>query len=86
MIKVSVCIGSACHLKGARAVVNACQVIVKEKEIVDQVDMNGTFCLGKCCGEGVSVMVNDACYSVKPENARSFFEETVIGLLSGGTQ
>lgn len=48
--------------------------------------MNGTFCLGKCCGEGVSVMVNDACYSVKPENARSFFEETVIGLLSGGTQ
>lgn len=86
MIKVSVCIGSACHLKGARAVVNAFQEIVKEKEIVDQVDMNGTFCLGKCCGEGVSVMVNDVCYSVKPENARSFFEETVIGLLSGGTQ
>ena len=47
MIKVSVCIGSACHLKGARAVVNALQEILKEKEIVDQVDMNGTFCLGK---------------------------------------
>ena len=79
MVKVSVCIGSACHLKGAREVVNAFQDLVKEKGSADSVDMSGTFCLGKCCGEGVSVTVDGVCYSVKPEDARAFFERTVLG-------
>ncbi len=79
MVKVSVCIGSACHLKGAREVVKAFQDLLKEKNATDLVDMSGTFCLGKCCGDGVSVTVDGVCYSVKPEEAREFFERTVLG-------
>ena len=77
MIKITVCIGSSCHIKGSRQVVEQLQNLIAEKNIGDQVDLGGTFCLGQC-QKGVCVMINDAFHSVSPDNVQEFFETEVL--------
>ena len=57
MIKIKVCIGSSCHLKGARNVVQDLQRLIAENNLEDQVELGGTFCMGKC-QQGVCVTVD----------------------------
>lgn len=85
MVKISVCIGSACHLKGAYNVINAFQQAVEKHHLADKVDIAGSFCTGHC-GENVSLLVGkegtEPCYyGVAPEEAGDFFEKVVMPLV-----
>ncbi len=77
MIKVTVCIGSSCHIKGSRQVVEQLQYLIAENKVGDKVELSGTFCMGKC-QQGVCVTVDDTFYSVTPENVGEFFNEEVL--------
>ena len=76
-MKVTVCIGSSCHIKGSRQVVEELQNLIDNNNIGDKVELGGTFCLGKC-QQGVCVMVDEVFYSVTPENVNEFFENAII--------
>ena len=76
-MKVTVCIGSSCHIKGSRQVVEALQTLIAENGIGDKVDLGGTFCMGKC-QQGVCVTVGDTFQSVTPENVGEFFANEVL--------
>ena len=75
-MKVTVCIGSSCHLKGSRQVVEEFQRLIAENKLSDRVELGGTFCMGNC-QQGVCVTVDGELYSVSPETAKSFFEEYI---------
>ncbi|MBQ2591844.1 MAG: (2Fe-2S) ferredoxin domain-containing protein [Candidatus Riflebacteria bacterium] len=77
-MKVTVCIGSSCHIKGSRQVVEQLQYLIKQKDLSDKVELGGTFCMGKC-QQGVCVTVDDKFYSVSPENVKEFFEKEIEG-------
>lgn len=75
-MKITVCIGSSCHIKGSRQVVEQLQYLISHNDLSDKVELSGTFCMGKC-QQGVCVSVDDAFFSVTPETVDSFFEENV---------
>ncbi len=75
-MKITVCIGSSCHLKGSRQVVERLQELVEQNSLGDKVDLAGTFCLGNCQA-GVCVMVDEEFFSVSPETVDEFFEANV---------
>ena len=77
MVKVTVCIGSSCHLKGSHRVVNELQSLIAEHKLKDSVELNGTFCMGKC-QQGVCVTVDDDFFSVSPDTVKEFFETNVL--------
>jgi NADH:ubiquinone oxidoreductase subunit E len=58
MIKISICVGSACHLSGAHAVLNAFQLLVQKHQVSAKIDIEGNFCQGHCT-EGVVIKIND---------------------------
>lgn len=76
-MKVTVCIGSSCHLKGSRQVVEQIQYMIKENNLSDKVELSGTFCMGKC-QQGVCVTIGEEFYSVKPETVKEFFETEIL--------
>ena len=80
-MKVTICIGSSCHLKGSRQVVERLQSLVNENELTDIVELGGTFCMGKC-QQGVCVTVDDEFYSVSPETVDTFFKENILAKVS----
>lgn len=75
-MKVTVCIGSSCHIKGSRQVVEQLQQLIADNGLKDKVDLGGTFCMGKC-QQGVCVTVDDQFYSVSPETAEEFFNTNI---------
>ncbi|MBQ1317519.1 MAG: (2Fe-2S) ferredoxin domain-containing protein [Lachnospiraceae bacterium] len=73
-MKVTVCIGSSCHIKGSRPVVEKLQNLIAEENLGDRIELGGTFCMGKC-QQGVCVTVDGNFFSVTPETVTSFFEK-----------
>lgn len=75
-MKVTVCIGSSCHIKGSRQVVEQLQYQISEAGLGDKVELGGTFCMGNC-QQGVCVTVDDEFFSVSPDSTKEFFEEHI---------
>lgn len=76
-MKVTVCIGSSCHIKGSRQVVEQLQYLIAQTDVGDKVELGGTFCMGKC-QQGVCVTVDDSFHSVTPESVAEFFAREVL--------
>ena len=76
-MKITVCIGSSCHIKGSRQVVEQLQELISRHRLGDKVELVGTFCLGKC-QQGVCVTVGEEFFSVSPDTVSAFFEENVL--------
>ncbi|SHI84544.1 (2Fe-2S) ferredoxin domain-containing protein [Lutispora thermophila] len=77
-MKVNVCIGSSCHLKGSYNVIQAFQQLIEENSLHDKVDFKATFCAKQCQNKGVTVSIDGEKYNVLPEEAREFFKSKVI--------
>ena len=75
-MKITVCIGSSCHIKGSRQVFEQLQYLIAQNNLGDKVELGGTFCMGKC-QQGVCVTVDGKFFSVTPESVDSFFTEEV---------
>ena len=79
-MKITICIGSSCHIKGSRLVVEKLKQLIEQNNLNDDIELWGTFCLGKC-QEGVCVTVDDDFYSVSPEIVNNFFQEQILNKL-----
>ncbi len=77
MKKVVVCIGSSCHLKGSRQVVEQLQQLIAENNLKEEVELSGTFCMGNC-RNGVSVTVDGKLFSVNPDTVNDFFAKEIM--------
>ena len=77
MLKITVCIGSSCHIKGSRQVVQQLQQLIAAHDLGDKVELGGTFCMGKC-QQGVCVTVDDSFHSVTPDTVEEFFTKEIL--------
>ena len=77
-MKITVCIGSSCHIKGSRQVVEQLQTLIAKNNLSDKVELGGTFCMGEC-QQGVCVTVDEEFFSVTPDTVNEFFEKNVKG-------
>lgn len=79
MVTISICIGSACHLRGAQGVLNAFISLVERHGVQAVVDISGNFCKGRCT-EGVVIQINDEVITnVSKEKVHDIFLAKVIG-------
>ena len=79
-MKIIVCIGSSCHIKGSRQVVERLQELIAEKGLADRVELGGTFWMGRC-KDGVCVTVDGEFHSVDPDKVDEFFDTVVLPAL-----
>lgn len=78
MKTINVCIGSACHLKGAYDVINRIELLIKEKDLGDRVTLKGAFCLGECT-KAVSVRIDDGpIHSLAIKDVDNFIVEHIL--------
>ncbi len=75
-MKITVCIGSSCHIKGSRSVVEQLQYLIEENDLGDKIELGGTFCMGNC-QKGVCVNVDEEFFSVTPDSVKEFFENNI---------
>lgn len=83
-MKITVCIGSSCHLKGSRQVVERLQDAVARHGLTERIELCGAFCMGNCT-RGVSVRIGDELFSLEPEGVNAFFTNEVLPRLNDTT-
>lgn len=77
-MKITICIGSSCHLKGSREIVEKLDQLRKQYGMENEVELSGAFCMGHC-KDGVSVRIDDGeVLSVAANGAEEFFKEYVL--------
>ncbi|MGN1093036.1 MAG: (2Fe-2S) ferredoxin domain-containing protein [Monoglobaceae bacterium] len=76
-MKITICIGSSCHIKGSRVVVERIQELVESNNLGDKVAVKGAFCMGRCV-DGVCVTIDEKQYSVNKDEVDEFFEKEVL--------
>jgi len=62
MITVTVCVGSSCHVKGAREMITRFNDILKSEGLEDKIELKGSFCMERC-GEGINWKFGDEILS-----------------------
>lgn len=78
MITVTVCVGSSCHIKGAREVITRFNDLLKAHGLEKHVELKGSFCMERC-GEGVNWQINDEpLISVDVDEAVKTFEQRIV--------
>ncbi|MEW5816625.1 MAG: (2Fe-2S) ferredoxin domain-containing protein [Spirochaetota bacterium] len=83
MITVTVCVGSSCHIKGARDVIVRFNELLKRHGLGDKIELMGSFCMERC-GKGINWQINDEAFtSLNVEEAVTFFKERCILPFSG---
>ncbi|QWC00724.1 (2Fe-2S) ferredoxin domain-containing protein [Mycoplasmatota bacterium] len=80
MMIIKVCIGSSCHLKGSREVVEKFQDLIQENKLEDEIKLVGKFCMGQC-QKGVNVTIDDLTISVDRDEIEEVFNQYVKGKL-----
>lgn len=81
MITVTVCVGSSCHIKGAREMINRFNDFLTKEGFEDKVELKGSFCMERC-GEGINWMIGDEVLS-SPSAAEGaeMFRKKLLGAL-----
>lgn len=83
MTTVTVCVGSSCHIKGSREVIERFNALLKEHGLQDKIELKGSFCMERC-GEGVNWQINDEpLISADVQDAVRIFKEKVIAPARG---
>ena len=76
---IQICVGSSCHIKGSPEIVELLQKAVEEYHLEDKVTLAGSFCIGKCNRDGVTIQVDDDIHiGITKENFKEFFETNVL--------
>ena len=81
MITVTVCVGSSCHIKGARDMIARFNDFLTHEGLTDKVELKGSFCMERC-GEGINWQINDEILSSSSvEEGAKTFRNRVLELL-----
>ncbi len=75
-MNISICIGSACHIKGSYEVIKIFKEYIDENDLNEFITLKSSFCLGKC-SSAVSVKIDEEIISVSPENAEKILKEYI---------
>lgn len=81
MVKIEICVGSSCHIKGAQQIVLAFEEQIGRyfPDTKPEVQLVGSFCQGNCT-QGVNIKINDQSFhNVTPEQVPDIFERWVLG-------
>ena len=79
---IQICVGSSCHLKGSPEIVELLTKATRDHHLEDEITLVGSFCIGKCNRQGVTVQVDEEIHvGITRENFKEFFHDNVLAII-----
>ena len=77
-MKVIICVGSSCHIKGSYDVLTRLQELIKTYKLENDIELQASFFLGRC-QEGVAMTINGKdVANANKDTIDSIFEEMIL--------
>lgn len=75
---ITVCVGSACHLKGSHEIINYFKDAIKEAGLENKVELKGTFCMDQCT-DGANLLIDETLFHANSvDDARAIFQTEIL--------
>jgi NADH-quinone oxidoreductase subunit G len=75
---ITVCVGSACHLKGSHQIIGFFKDAIQEAGLEGKVELKGTFCMDKCT-DGANLLIDEELFHANSvDDARQIFETEIL--------
>lgn len=83
-MNIYICVGSSCHVKGSYDVKEKLQELIQQNHLQERIEMKGTFCLGMCKANGVTIKFDQEIVSgITIENLPEIFQKYCLDVLKG---
>lgn len=75
---ITVCVGSACHLKSSHEIMNYFMEAMAEADLEGNVELKGALCMDQCT-EGANLLIDDQIFHANSvEEARQIFQTEIL--------
>ncbi len=75
---ITVCVGSACHLKGSHEVIGFFKEAIQSAGLESEVELKGAFCMDQCT-DGANLLIDEELFHANSiDEARRIFETEII--------
>lgn len=75
---ITVCVGSACHLKGSHQIISYFQEAIQAANLEKEVELKGCFCMEECT-HGANMLIDEELFHANSvEEAREIFEKEIL--------
>jgi NADH:ubiquinone oxidoreductase subunit E len=75
---ITVCVGSACHLKGSHEIIGFFKDAIQNAGLENEVELKGTFCMDHCT-DGANMLIDEELFHANTvDDARRIFETEII--------
>jgi NADH:ubiquinone oxidoreductase subunit E len=82
-MKIELCQGSSCHVKGAKKILELVKAAIKENKLENKVELAGTVCLGQCKSGGANMRIDgNIVAGVTEANFAEVFKTNVLDKLN----
>ncbi len=78
MRTITVCVGSACHMKGSHRVIDRLEKLIEENGLQDSVELKASFCMNQCRGNIGAKVDDKPIYDLKKDNVDEVFARELL--------
>jgi NADH:ubiquinone oxidoreductase subunit E len=74
---ISVCIGSSCHIKGSKQIIDRLKQLTAEHGLTEKLEIKAVLCMDNCM-EGACVRLDGRMFSLTPDTVDDFFKREIL--------
>jgi NADH:ubiquinone oxidoreductase subunit E len=82
IIKVKVCVGSSCHIKGSYDVIDKLNELILKNKLDGIIELEASFCLGNCLLAVNAKAGEKFIHNINKENCEDKFNNEILPLVS----
>ena len=78
MRTITICVGSACHVKGSHHVIDRLGELIEEHGLGDEVELKASFCMDQCKGNIGTIIDGKMIDDMKSDNVDEIFHREIL--------
>ncbi len=79
MRTITICVGSACHMKGSHKVIDKLSELIEKHSLEEDVELKASFCMEQCRGNIGALVDDKPIYDLKNDNVEEIFNREILG-------
>ena len=79
MRTITICVGSACHMKGSHHVIDTLSELIERHGHEDEVELKASFCMEQCRGNIGALIDETPIFDMKRDNVEEIFNREILG-------
>ena len=78
MRTITVCVGSACHMKGSHKVIDKLAELIEKNGLEDEVELKASFCMDQCKGNIGTLIDEKPIYDMRKDTVEEIFQREIL--------